>query len=330
MCNFGFPGQVTDDDILNAARKSLSLVPSDVPILWISPFNFFDSTEISIPVAEEILTMVAATDIETMVCETHILTVEPARIARALELLGGKNLTIQIGVESMNEATRTLSINKPCSDAAIERAVSITRVAGAEVTANLLFGAPFLNAREQVDDVVTSVRKAYSMGFDWVTVFPCFVKPFTLIEKLYEDGLYEPPMLWGLVDILMCLRSDEHRRLNFAWLLFKDHPGAMRGAKRSHDADTEVWLADTLMRYALSKDPSILAELTQHRSACREIWDQRMAASSPPFAERLSRGYRTIAEKSLGVDWARANAGGIEHALQTLFPAQEVARNRID
>ena len=330
MCNFGFPGQVLDRHIVDAARNALPLIPPLVPILWMSPFNFFDTTEISTPVAEEILSMVAATAIETMVCETHVLTVEPARIARAVDLLGGKNLTIQFGVESMNEATRMLSINKPCSNATIERAVSITQAAGAEATANLLFGAPFLSAREQVDDVVTSVRKAYSLGFDWVTVFPCFVKPFTVVECLYEDGLYEPPLLWGLVDILMHLHPNEHRRLNFSWLLFKDHPGAMRGAERGHDADTEVWLADRLMRYAATWDPNILSELAQRRSPCRKVWDRRMADTPPPLRERLSTGYVAIATRSLGADWVRDNAGGIEQALNFLFSARKMAGNRLN
>ena len=83
--------------------------------------------------------------------------------------------------------------------------------------ANVMLGSAFLSPREAIEDTVETVRWAIEQGTDSAVIFPAHVKQWTLLEWLWERGLYSPPSLWSLVEVLARIGSQLASRVSISW-----------------------------------------------------------------------------------------------------------------
>jgi hypothetical protein len=86
-----------------------------------------------------------------------------------------------------------------------------------EASLNVFLGAPFLGEREQLDTSVESVIWAFEKGADSVVIFPCNIKPFTLLYRLYKHGLYKPVSQWILVELLSRIPEENLNCVTLSW-----------------------------------------------------------------------------------------------------------------
>lgn len=247
--------------------------------------------------------LVAASRASLVIFETHPETITPEAVRECLTLLGGKSLSVELGVESMDPFVRLVCINKSFDNAVIERALTGIHRGGASSNVNLFVGAPFLSRDEQITDAVVSVDAAFAAGADHVILFPSHIKPHTLVAWMYERGMYERLSLWSLVDVLARLQPRLLSRVHVAWLEPKDHPGAALIAEATTCPRCIGPLLDTFDRHDRVLSLDSVAALDAMCCACRP------AARAPeaPLRDRIAEALPPIGAGVLGDAWWSAH-----------------------
>lgn len=299
MCNFGFPGAVTPQQAINAVRSGLAEVGDRATSIWISPFNMLDETEVPAGTRREIMRLLAATRARLVIIETHPETVTRELVSECLDLLAGKALSVELGVESMDPFVRLVCINKSFSNDVIEGALINIHAAGAMSNVNLFVGAPFLSREEQIADAVTSVKAAFLAGADHVVLFPAHIKPHTLVAWMYDRGMHERFSLWSIVDVLRRLGPERLPFIHVAWAAAKNHPGAAMVAEAGTCPSCIGHLLNTLDRQDKILRPEAIAALDAIRCACRLA----PSPAVPPLVQRISATLPRIGAGILGEHW---------------------------
>ena len=173
------------------------------PILAVyTPGSFLDDRELLPGAREEILQMIGATnEIKNVIIETRPEFVTREKIKEIVQSLPNKIVTIAMGLESSNDFVRNKCINKSLTwDCYLRAAKTITRYCN--LRTYILFKPPFLTESEAIDDAIGSIQDAFSVGSESVFLEICNVQRGSPLESLYDMGLYKPPRLWSVLDVL--------------------------------------------------------------------------------------------------------------------------------
>lgn len=252
-CNYGAPQNVSDDAMVRAVEVALRGLEPSTETLWVSAFDTLQRREVPAHVRRRIFTMLGSSPARTILTETHPASVSEGAVAECVELLAGRKLAFQLGVETMDEFVRYACVNKPFTNERLERAVESIRSAGAEAWANLIVGIPFLDRAEAVRGTATSIEDAFAVGFESVVLFPNHVKEHTVAYTLAVAGRYTPPDLWVIRDVLSATSRELLPRVHLAWLDLKPHPGAPVVTNEPDQRATEE-LRQHLDRFNMDRD----------------------------------------------------------------------------
>lgn len=220
MCDYGIGRNLTPDELKQALEQDLQPFTASVStVLFGSYGSIFDTEEVSAECFDVLLDFIARQGIRTVIFETHCCTVNESVLAKIKEKLCdyGKTVVIEMGYESCepyilkNCLNKVLDLNQLC------HAMGMIHQYSMEVSLNVFLGAPFLSGKEQLDTTVQSVEWAFENGADSVVVFPCNIKPFTLLYQLYKNNLYEPISQWMLVELLSRIPEEKLDRITLSW-----------------------------------------------------------------------------------------------------------------
>ncbi len=308
MCNYGHPLRVAPERMVEAVRRGLEYLRGQVGrvprIVWVSAFNVLDDIEVPPHARRAIYELLAETEAELVLSETHPETVTVEKVRECVGLLRGKKFGVEIGLESLDDFVRFCCIHKRLARPRLCQALADVRCAGALSYINLLIGAPFLAPCEVVRDATSSVLEAFELGADRVVLFPAHVKPHTLVDWLHQRGLYHPPSLWALIDVLANLPADLLPRVFDAWTEPVDHPGRCESIAPALGQDVSAQVHAHLRRYLATRDPSALRWLFDCRSPCREAWEERRRADpAEPLLQRMRTAYARIGSEVMGEWW---------------------------
>ncbi len=189
----------------------------------------------------------------------------------------GLDTDVAIGLETATDRVRHDCVNKyfdfedyvAASDAAAE--------AGAGVKAYLLMKPPFLSEPEAVADMTESVRRCAEHAHT-VSMNPCNVQSYTMVDDLYFRGGYRPPWLWSVADVL--------RDTADADAIVVSDPvggGSDRGPHNCGECDDRVETA--IKDFDLRQDPSVFDEVSCDCEATWEAVMERETSYSLPLAE---------------------------------------------
>lgn len=109
---------------------------------------------------------------------------------------------VAIGLESANDYIMKYSINKGSNFSKFLDAAGALKRLGLELRTYLLFKPPFISERAAIEDAVSSISAVATYSDD-VSVNPMNIQRNTMVEKLWRAGLYRPPRLWSLAEILL-------------------------------------------------------------------------------------------------------------------------------
>ncbi len=186
--------------------KSLNF--SDYPI--VSLFNngsFINDNEIECQAQEYILKKLNDNkDILVVIIETRPEFVNDKKIERIKNILSDKHLEIAMGLEIKDDDYRKYFLNKGFSLARFEFAANII-CKYAHLRTYVLLKPPFLNEKESIDNAIKTIEYAFEVGSTTVSLEACTIQAYTLIEELFENGLYTPPYLWSIIDVLKNVRN---------------------------------------------------------------------------------------------------------------------------
>ena len=198
----------------------------------------------------------------------------------------GLETDVAVGLETATDRVRHDAVNKYFDFAEFEAACDEARAAGAGVKAYLLMKPPFLAEPEAVEDMQRSIRRCAAVeGCHTVSMNPCNVQRYTMVEELYHDGGYRPPWLWSVCAVLESTAgvpeseatgssSDEPSEADGVDAIVVSDPvghGSDRGPHNCGECDDLVQRAIT--DFGLRQDPSVFEEVS---CECHATWEYVM------------------------------------------------------
>ena len=190
----------------------------------------------------------------------------------------GLETDVAVGLETATDRVRHDCVNKYFDFADFEAASEAAQAAGAGVKAYLLMKPPFLAEAEAVEDMKRSVRRCAAVdGCHTVSMNPCNVQRYTMVEELYHDGGYRPPWLWSVADVLESTADED--------VIVVSDPvghGSDRGPHNCGECDDKVQRA--IKDFDLRQDPSVFEQVS---CECAATWDaviERERSYSLPLA----------------------------------------------
>lgn len=220
MCDYGVGYNLTPIELKKALEEELQpCITSTSTLLFGSYGSIFDTEEVSAECFEVLLDFIVKQEVHTVIFETHCCTVNEKKLEKIQEKLCGDGIkvVIEMGYELCDPYILKNCLNKVLNLKQLCNAIGMIHNYSMEVSLNVFLGGPFLSEREQLDTAVQSVKWAFEKEADSVVIFPCNVKPFTLLYQLYENNLYEPISQWMLVELLSRIPEEKLNRVTLSW-----------------------------------------------------------------------------------------------------------------
>ncbi len=204
-----------------------------------------------------------------LLVETLPEFVTPEALRELRDSFGG-TLEVALGLESTQPRVLAKAVHKHETPTQYLEAADRVRRGGASPKAYLLLKPPYLTERESIEDTVTSVARA-SSHFDTLSVNPVHLQGGTVVEHLFRRGLYRPPWLWSLVEVLS--RASRLRAPGTRLVSFPTSGGNPRGVHNCLRCDPEI--LSRIQESSLAQDFSLLDGLPD--CPCRETWRHSLA-----------------------------------------------------
>ena len=218
--------------------------------------TFFDEREVPEEARTAILDRFSD---RRVVVETLPDFVDEATVAAADDRVA--TLDVAIGLETADDRIRRDCVNKYFDYGEYVRAAEAAAAAGVGVKAYLLMKPPFVTESEAIEDMVTSIRRSAEHAHT-VSMNPCNVQRYTMVDRLHYRGGYRAPWLWSIVDVLE--RTDD------VDAIVRSDPvgaGGDRGAHNCGDCDDRV--AAAIEDHSHRGDTAVFDEVD---CDCRATW----------------------------------------------------------
>ncbi|MFC6716735.1 archaeosine biosynthesis radical SAM protein RaSEA [Natrialbaceae archaeon GCM10025810] len=194
----------------------------------------------------------------------------------------GLDTDVAIGLETATDRVRHDCVNKYFDFADFEAACAEAEAASdpdgageadAGVKAYLLMKPPFLSESEAVEDMIASIERCAGVeGCHTISMNPCNVQRYTMVDELYFNDGYRPPWLWSVAHVL-------RETVDVDAIVVSDPVGhgSDRGPHNCTECDDLVQKA--IKDFDLRQDPSVFEQVS---CACEATWEAVMD---------LERGY---------------------------------------
>ncbi len=222
--------------------------------------SFLDEREVPAETREAVAETFA--DRERIVLESLPDFVDRGKLAEFVDR--GLAVDVAIGLETASDRIRHDCVNKYFDFADFEDACAEAVAAGAGVKAYLLMKPPFLAESEAVADMIESVRRCSAVeGCHTVSMNPCNVQSYTMVDELHFRGGYRPPWLWSVAAVL-------EETADTDTLVVSDPVGAGsdRGPHNCGECDERVQRA--IKDFDLRQDPSVFEQVD---CDCKGTWE---------------------------------------------------------
>ena len=176
----------------------------------------------------------------------------------------GLETDVAIGLETATDRVRRDCVNKYFDFADFEDACEEAEAAGAGVKAYLLMKPPFLAEPEAVEDMIDSIERCAAVDpCHTVSMNPCNVHRYTMVEELYFSDGYRPPWLWSVSHVLA-------ETADVGAIVVSDPVGhgSDRGPHNCGDCDDRVQTA--IKDFSLRQDPSVFEQVS---CDCESTWE---------------------------------------------------------
>lgn len=283
MCNYGKNNtcvtQADEDQILNGLQRIVSKLPWVFEdFLLTSSGSLLDPREVSPRMREGLLDILKPVRAKRLSIETRAETVTDEGLRFLKRLAPGDEKYVEIGLESSNDWVLQHCLNKGFSFAEFCDAVQRIHAHKLRVTANVGLGFPFMSERASIEYAVQSVRDAFQIGADSVVLLPYHVKQGTLLDVMFQRGMYQCASLWSMVEVLRRFPGEEDR-LQISW--YKDYFGPERSFIRSSPytcPNCASHVLEELDRYRNCPSKSLIDRLSEYPCSCHAAWREAVHA----------------------------------------------------
>lgn len=299
MCNYGkSTGGVEEDDILKELQDIANKLSLDFEdFLLTSSGSLLDKREVSAEMREKLIFILRNIRTKRFIIETRCDTISDSGIDFLKRILPDSEKYIEIGVESSDDWILKYCINKEASFGEFRDAVKKLHDNGIFVAANIGLGFPFMSERASMRYTIQSVRDALRAEADSVVIFPYHVKRGTLLDVMYQQGMYANISLWSLIEVLNNFSEEELQKIQISW--YKDY----FGEEKSHIYQSpgtcprcQKQVMKGLDQYRDKQGYSGIKALTRASCTCREAWRKDILEQSDTVkADDVEELYRKLA-----------------------------------
>jgi radical SAM enzyme (TIGR01210 family) len=294
---------ISADHLIDQFQTALRGIESHgIPILNI--FNngsFFNENEIPAEARRSMLRMISESNsLKKVLVECRPEHISEELVSEMRATIPDKELEIAIGLESASDRVRRLSINKGFNLREFAEAARIIKANGIGLRTYVLLKPPFLSEREAIEDSVETIKTAFSMGADVVSLEAVTVQRYTLVEFLADRGLYRVPWLWSILEVVK--QTSHLGRVVVGLFQFYPSPESV-----PHNCDLcNHRVMDAIVEY----DRTLRVEVFEGLDCeCRHVWDASLA-NDTGLEENLhafvsvatSEGLVVNAETDVGTD----------------------------
>lgn len=312
FCNYGRGGATDTDDMVASVARGLTVLSAQRPAtLLVSPSgSMFDEAEVPLAARRAILTLMAGSDAREVLCETRAETVTDVNVREFAEIMRDKSSYVEVGLESSDPWVSTYCVNKTLSLQDYCDAIARLNAHGIGAITNVVVGTPFLSPAEVIHDAVRTIEWALRHGSDSCVLFPLHVRGWTLLEWLWNRGLYQPPSLWSLVEVLRRLGPDQAAGVTISW--YRDYDSEVGEGSDSTRAlsspDTCPRCQDAVLSlldaYRESGDFALVRDLSRFDCSCHQAWRRNLEVSvATGLVERVAQAYEVVGRDVLGDVW---------------------------
>ncbi|WP_224268116.1 archaeosine biosynthesis radical SAM protein RaSEA [Haloprofundus salinisoli] len=173
----------------------------------------------------------------------------------------GLDTDVAVGLETATDRVRRDCVNKYFAFEDFVAASEEADAAGAGIKAYLLMKPPFLSESEAIEDMKSSIRRCAEYAHT-VSMNPCNVQRYTMVDELHFRGGYRPPWLWSVAEVL--------RDTADADAIVVSDPvghGSDRGPHNCGECDDLVQKA--IKDFDLRQDPSVFEQVD---CDCKGTW----------------------------------------------------------
>jgi len=300
MCNYGKGcGKVPQDRILQEIERIIEKLPWEFEDFLLTPSgSMLDDREVPPGMKEDLIKLLKNVKTKRFIIETRADTVTKESVEFLKRAMPYAEKYVEIGYECGNNWILRNCINKGTTVEMFEEAVEIIHDAGAKVTANVALGIPFLSEKGAICEAVDSVKKAFLYGADSIVLFPYHVKHGTMMEVLYENGLYQCVSLWSCVEVLSRCPLDLLERIQISW--YKDYFGEKRSniyVSSSTCSKCSKEVLRLLDEYRENPSKNVLEKLAAYNCECKERWREKLLKENENIEfDKIEKIYRLLAE----------------------------------
>lgn len=205
MCGYSQDAdkRVTAENLQNQFDYAMSKYEGDFDIVKIfTSGSFFDEREVPSNVREYIYQKVVDNGVKKLSVESR-----PEFVTREKLVDQEVVLEVGIGLETSNDFIREHCINKGFTFEDFEKAASLLKEENVLIKVYLLLKPPFLSEREAINDTISSALHVKEYA-DMVSVNPTNIPSKTYIEVLWKRGMYRPPWLWSMIEVVNRIREE--------------------------------------------------------------------------------------------------------------------------
>ncbi|MEM4472380.1 MAG: archaeosine biosynthesis radical SAM protein RaSEA [Archaeoglobaceae archaeon] len=221
--------------------------------------SFFDENEISAELRKYIADRAKEMGIKKIIVESRPEFISEEKLAD----FKGLELEVGIGLESANDRIREICINKGFSFDDFKFAAEKIKKEGFRVKCYLLLKPPFVSEKEAIRDIVDSVKKVHEF-VDVISINLMNIQKGTLVEKLWERGLYRPPWLWSAVEAIKRIRE------KVEVICDPVAGGKARGPHNCGKCDREI--VSALKLFSVTQDKTLL----DIDCECKLLWNKAL------------------------------------------------------
>ncbi|MBU7031848.1 MAG: hypothetical protein HXS53_04915 [Theionarchaea archaeon] len=196
----------------------------DLELLYLFPFSSFDEREVSKTNQQLLWEILSGLDaLEYVVFESRPEYITPEILRGISEKLPDKKICVFMGLETSDDFVRKYCINKGFTFKTFHRKCQLLEEYSMYPCAFVLLKPPFITEKEAITDCVTTIHDCIDMVLN-VIVMCANTSHLTIMELLSEMGMYRPPWLWSVVEVIEQLDIPQKRKVQLGGIYTSGKP----------------------------------------------------------------------------------------------------------
>lgn len=279
--------RITDKAILDQFKKDFGKIDFRTHSILAVYCNgsFLDNKELSNKARNEILEIVSKErGLKRVDFETRPEFVTDSKIKKMKKLLGNKILEMPMGFDEVDEDVRNIIVNKGAERSELERAIKILIKNHVNTLIYVGVKPPFLTEKEAIQEAIDTSEYLFRIGVEQISLEPITVQDYTLTKYLYERGLFRPPWLWSIIEILRGIRNKVNAPMvgpeRVGGFVFFPLPRVV--AHNCPRCDKKV--TNAIKKFEAVQDIRVFDGL---ECSCKKQWEKEIERAEPPLYERI-------------------------------------------